>query len=806
MTSLRSHSLALAVFAAAAVVLTWPLAAQFNTVLAAPQGAGDPYLNVWILGWDLRAWTQDPGAVLSGRVFDANIFHPSRTTLAYSDHLLLQSAALVPLYLATGSVVLCYNALLLLSLVASAWAMFALIRTLTGDFRAAVLAGLVWGFWPYHFAHLIHVQLQGLYFVPLAFLFLHRVMAGSRWRDACLLGVMVALSAATSVYYGVIGAVGLSVAAVVLAAGVGRLRNAALWTRLALAVVVGAVLVAPFVWPYLQVQRREGFARNLYQASLNAARPRHYAQVPPDNLLYGRTGLLRPGAAAGSDDRPPAGPERELFVGFAIVALAAAGLWTSWRRNRHAAAMMFLGVAATGFVLSLGPEGVRPLYAFLHDHVFGFQAIRAPARFSVLVTFGLAGLAALGLTSLGVSRPRVAWLAIACVLLEYANAPLAWVPAPASDTPVSQWLARADGPGAVVYLPLGLDADNTPFMVESVAHGRPIVNGYSGQRPSVFPGLVDTLRSFPDAASLWTLRDLAVRFVVSPHPIETAAGVGPLIERARIGGRTIYELVWTEEAERATRRPDEPLPPPPGPLPFGIGEIAVYDIGWQGAGAGVPAGTVTFAVLDAGGTPDAPLRLDLVLETAPWVSPFFEAQDRLWTTSTADLLPVEHRQEIREGRRRLDRAALFDPSARVVRTGGGDMASVADGVALPLASAARDPIAAFYYARTLDLPAGAEVRFPVNDMGRSLAVTVRAGGVESIVVSGRPASAQRLDVQIDYRVERRQSPRGIVWISVDGRRIPLLLEVDAGFGSFRGTLVRYVPPPVRASAGGPPAR
>jgi hypothetical protein len=46
--------------------------------------------------------------------------------------------------------------------------------------------------------------------------------------------------------------------------------------------------------------------------------------------------------------------------------------------------------------LSLGPAGVPWLYAAIRSNVAGFQAIRVPARFAVLVVFGLAVLAGFG--------------------------------------------------------------------------------------------------------------------------------------------------------------------------------------------------------------------------------------------------------------------------------------------------------------------------------------------------------------------------------------------------------------------------
>ena len=108
----------------AAIVLTWPLVLHPFGRLAAPVGPGDPYLNLWILGWDLRAISSDPLALLTGRVFDANIFFPAEQTLAYSDHLLLQAVIVWPLWAVTHDIVFCYNALLFLSFLASAWTMY----------------------------------------------------------------------------------------------------------------------------------------------------------------------------------------------------------------------------------------------------------------------------------------------------------------------------------------------------------------------------------------------------------------------------------------------------------------------------------------------------------------------------------------------------------------------------------------------------------------------------------------------------------------------------------------------------------
>ena len=52
--------LPLAWYALLAVVFTWPLARDPFSHLAALHGPGDPYLNLWILGWNLDTISRAP--------------------------------------------------------------------------------------------------------------------------------------------------------------------------------------------------------------------------------------------------------------------------------------------------------------------------------------------------------------------------------------------------------------------------------------------------------------------------------------------------------------------------------------------------------------------------------------------------------------------------------------------------------------------------------------------------------------------------------------------------------------------------
>ena len=437
-------------------------------------------------------------------------------------------------------------------------------------------------------------------------------------------------------------------------------------------------------------------------------------------------------------------------------------------------------------MLSLGPDGVRALYATLHAYVFGFQGIRAPARFAVLVAFGLATLAAIATREI-TDGPRGRWIGLgllALLAIEYYPGPLAWTPAPPRTSPVSGWLARQPGPGAVVYLPMSGDIENTPYMLEALGHRRPIVNGYSGQRPPFFGGAVAALSTFPSVEAFWMLHDLDVRFAVTPTPIDTAAW--PVVERARLREadgveRYVYELVWSPEVEARLGEPAAPVPPPPGPAPFAPGERLVYAVTWDGPAGALDAGDVTF---DVEAPPAAGRhRFAVGARTAPWVARFFEADDRFTTTTDDALRPLLHERRIREGRRALDQRVVFDPAARSAQPQHGD--GQPSGPPLRVWPEARDAVAALYYVRTLALTQGGRVTIPIVEGGQHSTLVLEPGAVERVAAGGATIAARRIEARLEQRVQRRQMPAITLWLEPDGARRLIAADIHAVFGNLR---------------------
>src|SRR5687767_4710737 len=113
----------LVLFSALTAAMTWPLLPNFSTALAHPE---DPALVAWILDWDFHALLSDPL-----RLFEANIFHPHRHSLAFTENLLGIALPLLPLHLAGASPIIVLNVGMFLAFVLSGYGGNVLARVVT---------------------------------------------------------------------------------------------------------------------------------------------------------------------------------------------------------------------------------------------------------------------------------------------------------------------------------------------------------------------------------------------------------------------------------------------------------------------------------------------------------------------------------------------------------------------------------------------------------------------------------------------------------------------------------------------------
>lgn len=195
--------------------------------------------------------------------------------------------------------------------------------------------------------------------------------------------------------------------------------------------------------------------------------------------------------------------------------------------------------------LSLGPAPRvlgRPLalaapYAWLFEHVPGFDGVRVPARFAMIVLLMLAILAGYGaaaLVRLRSGRMLLPLLATA-FLVEAAclpfpvnamtppagfNAPEARLRLPARAAAVYKEVAKQTGRVILAELPLGQSDFDLRAMYYSTVHWKPIANGYSGFFPPYYGRLAAAVSDIPrhPQVARQALREVGVTHVIVHEP------------------------------------------------------------------------------------------------------------------------------------------------------------------------------------------------------------------------------------------------------------------------------------------------
>lgn len=516
-------------YIAFAVFFTWPLVLHINSGVTS---AIDPVDNIWRIVSAQNALLHHPLSLFTG-----NTFYPFPDSYLFDGLILGVAIFTLPLALISLPPLVIYNGAVLLCLLLSALAMYALARRFSAPRVAAFIAGMIYAFAPMHLDRIGHVGFLADQWFPLILLFLDRVIAQPRIRDTLVLGACVVMQALCSQYYAINLVVLVPLFLFVMLIRRPITRRCVVWWHLAAAGILALVIIAPVALRYRAVELRYGVERTYGQVTYYSAALTSFFTTDASNRFWG--GITAPLRAQGTYTF-----ERNMFPGLLALILAGIGMWVGRRRPWEQ--FLALLVVATG-LLALGPElrlnpgehqsllGHLP-YDVLYWHLPGFDSMRVPARFGTLMLLGIAGLAATGTTTLlravtvaSLPRPRLVRVvpAIALVALltsfgaEYASRPLPLVTLESSDAvpPVYTWLAtQPDGP--IIALPLLIPDHDREEQIAvreqyfSLWHHHPLINGYANVIPNGYRALVLDMQQFPSDRAVSLLQGLGITEVV----------------------------------------------------------------------------------------------------------------------------------------------------------------------------------------------------------------------------------------------------------------------------------------------------
>jgi len=544
------------------VVLTWPLAVRIGCEL--PLGDNDLWQNYWNAWWWQRSIERGESAFHTDL-----LFHPTGASLGWHTHspanvIAALPAAWIARWLGLDGPAAALTAATFAGFVLAAWGAHLLARELVAPGGPAVVAGIVFGFFPQHAEQsLEHLNLASYWAIPFALLYLARAARGRgriSWIGA---GFFLALNALLSWHNAVLL---LFTALAVVGAELKRAQHRARGlVSVGLASLLCLLLILPFLWPMIAeaLQGGGGFKD-----------PTH-KPIDPLFLVVPHSGHpLWGGAVADLYERfrpyPAAGFVS--YLGISVITLwTAAGAWrprvlpapgATGRGIRPWGPFLFWSALALfHLVLALGRSlrtggvdfpSLKLPFALL-DEVPVLNTVRVANRFLVPAMLAVSMLAAMGSAAVlahlpgGPRRKRVAAAVFAALIaFDYL-----WLPYPLRSIPEPAWLPELAKlpPGlAVLDIPSGVGPRAAEDMFLQTRHGRPIAGGYVSRTP---PEIEKTIAEHP------VLNQIFLAHPPPPPPRETltaairALGVGIVVLH-------LDRQTSVIEAERELSRDDRP--------------------------------------------------------------------------------------------------------------------------------------------------------------------------------------------------------------------------------------------------------
>jgi hypothetical protein len=521
MKQIAKHSLIPALFYLFAFcLLTFPLIRDFSTHFFTDDGDG--FMNIWNLWWINTAVSQPS---IHPSIWHTDMLHwPFGVTLLGQTLNPFNGLLAVPL-LRVMSLVQAHNVIVLFSFVMSGITAYWLAYYLTRAFWGSLLAGFIFTFSSYHFAHYYgHLNLISMEWIPLFALCWYILIT----RPSLTMGLASALTLWLVLlcdyyyfFYCVLTGVLIVIWYMVAQRNFWFFLKREYLTSLSAFIGASLLLTGPTIFPLMYLMRTDPL--------LDAHNPKSFALdlfalfVPGESWRFGQL-------TEGYWSKLPLGiSEASVYLGYAALILSVY-LWVKRRdvKNINIGEInLWYFIAAFFFLMALGPvlrvngeivyEGVMP-YTLLEKVLPFLKLSGVPVRMVAMITLSASVLAAMAITLIPKTpRGRMFTFLIAALLfVEYLPKSL-----PATPTEAPAYVtALADLPNDGGVLDKAAGTKYLQLYYQTV-HRKPMVFGYVARTPSSVAEKEKDLNRAINRENYTALWDVyRVRYIVTKDMIE----------------------------------------------------------------------------------------------------------------------------------------------------------------------------------------------------------------------------------------------------------------------------------------------
>ncbi|MCD4672605.1 MAG: hypothetical protein K8R77_08075 [Anaerolineaceae bacterium] len=521
-------------FTAMTVVMTWPLVTRMGSSMVGM--VGDNIYFVWMIGWFKKA-------LFDIGVNPFNIWflnYPQGWSLAYTEITQANLAIAMPFYFIGGEV-FAYNMAMMFTFVLSGLGMYLWVKKLSGRWDAALLAGTVYAFLPYHFAHfrIGHLNLSGIQWFPFYFMGLWDVLKREdwSWKPVLIGGIALGLIANTSMYYFYMTAlVSVFLVVVYLLMNKPLIKDWAFWKRVLALVLVAVPLVMLAAFPYVSLLTQGGMPdRNMGIVRKYSASPLDFFLPSTDHFLWGTW--------VGQNFSRDLWIEATLYVGLVSGVLAVLAWVKRKELKKETLLRLLLWGTLLSIVLAMGtdlhwnekaveialPTGlasrlgrdtlplVLPGY-FLFKYFPLYAKLRALMRFGVFALVFVSAAGGLGAAWLlekckGKRQAAVLVLLLALVFVDFYPGPYQQF-AQVQARPADYWLAEQPGDGAWAQFPFELQEDQEHIYGQLI-NGKPFLGGFfNAFPPAQYRQIMPVMNTFPSEESVEQLKLLDITYIL----------------------------------------------------------------------------------------------------------------------------------------------------------------------------------------------------------------------------------------------------------------------------------------------------